>query len=385
MSKILLVDTNFSSMPIYKSLVEMGHEVHVAGNNPLDTLGKISNHYWNCDYSDVKKLSEVIEKSGADKLIAGCTDRSYESCSLVGAHHSWMGDNHENFCNINNKSKLRNILKFLDIPSPRVFSDIEQIAGFPVIIKPVDSYSGSGISLLRNPVASEIEQARRIAKSVSKTNECIIEEFVQGQLYSHSAFIRKENIVADFFVQEDCVASPFSVDTSKVVDGPGNEIIRKIRNSIARIIRHLNLSDGLMHTQFICHENDYWIIEITRRCPGDLYAILIELSTGFPYAKCYSSFFTGDEFNFMNDSSMRKNIMRHTLTPKIAGRMECIKFERPVCIERLVATKTAGDQLETGPKGRAGIVFLSESNAEKLDQLYQMTLQGNLYNISTFA
>ena len=36
--KILLLDTNFSSGPIYNYLVESGNEVYVIGNNPNDFL-----------------------------------------------------------------------------------------------------------------------------------------------------------------------------------------------------------------------------------------------------------------------------------------------------------------------------------------------------------
>jgi hypothetical protein len=46
MAKVLLVDTNFSSLPIYHALVALGHDVHVVGNNPVDCLAKISPNYW---------------------------------------------------------------------------------------------------------------------------------------------------------------------------------------------------------------------------------------------------------------------------------------------------------------------------------------------------
>ena len=52
MTRVLLVDTNFSSIPIYQSLIEGGHEVYVAGKNPNDALAKISKNYAEIDYSN---------------------------------------------------------------------------------------------------------------------------------------------------------------------------------------------------------------------------------------------------------------------------------------------------------------------------------------------
>jgi hypothetical protein len=38
MKKVLLLDTSFSSAPIYSALVELGYDVYVCGNNPQDYL-----------------------------------------------------------------------------------------------------------------------------------------------------------------------------------------------------------------------------------------------------------------------------------------------------------------------------------------------------------
>ena len=46
MAKVLLVDTNFSSRPIFAELERLGHEVHVVGANPVDALAKACARYW---------------------------------------------------------------------------------------------------------------------------------------------------------------------------------------------------------------------------------------------------------------------------------------------------------------------------------------------------
>ena len=60
MLKVLLVDPNFSSMPIYNELVKAGHEVHVVGSNTQAPLAKICQHHWKIDYSDVTALRDLL-------------------------------------------------------------------------------------------------------------------------------------------------------------------------------------------------------------------------------------------------------------------------------------------------------------------------------------
>ena len=64
MTRVVLVDTNFSSIPIYQSLIEGGHEVYVAGKNPNDALAKISKNYAEIDYSNTDDA--IIEEIKAN-------------------------------------------------------------------------------------------------------------------------------------------------------------------------------------------------------------------------------------------------------------------------------------------------------------------------------
>jgi len=62
MNKVLLVDTNFSSAPIYNDLVQSGCEVFVVGGNPEDFLAKSTKNYINLDYSNVDRIREVMPR-----------------------------------------------------------------------------------------------------------------------------------------------------------------------------------------------------------------------------------------------------------------------------------------------------------------------------------
>ena len=72
MSNVLLVDTNFSSGPIYQFLIQSGHNVTVLGRNPNDALAKSGYKYIQFDYSDIENTRKIITDHQIDFLVPGC-------------------------------------------------------------------------------------------------------------------------------------------------------------------------------------------------------------------------------------------------------------------------------------------------------------------------
>ena len=87
-------------------------------------------------------------------------------------------------------------------------------------------------TVLKNPNIRDINQAFETACDVSKTKDALIEEYIEGQLYSYSAFVQKKKVVAGFFVQEDSTTNPFAVDTSRVVECIGSALRQRLQEDI---------------------------------------------------------------------------------------------------------------------------------------------------------
>lgn len=380
MDRVLLLDTNVASAPIHQYLTEAGYEVHVAGRNPSDFLAKAVSNYINLDYSDVEATLALIEQLQPEYLVPGCNDLSYETCAAISARRPFPGiDPVEVVHTLGNKQAFRRYAALHDIPSPRQIAEADAVAGRSVIVKPVDAYSGRGVTALRAPTTDEIAAAVALAKSFSGTGACLIEEFVEGQLYSHTAFLGEEGVVADFIVEEHGSINPFTVDTSRLVPDFDPVLLGEVRAAIEAIARDLQLTSGLIHTQFITEGDRFWIVEITRRCPGDLYSLLISLSTGFDYAENYARPFVGKPFK---DGARRHSaIMRHTLTIREAQTFGALQFHRPVQIEQFFPQALAGDRVAAAPFGRIGILFARTERGAALDDLMAATLRGELYSV----
>jgi glutathione synthase/RimK-type ligase-like ATP-grasp enzyme len=382
MSKVLLVDTNFSSGPIYQYLIQAGHLVYVIGGNPKDFLAKCVDNYANFDYTDLDKTREFIADKQIDFIIPGCNDRSYFVCAELNRDGRYPGiDTIKATETINNKEHFRSFATKHGLPVPKVFAEAEIGTRWPVIVKPVDAYSGRGVSIIQEKQKEELLAAIKLAREFSPTQTCVVEEYVEGQLYSHTAFISQGEVVVDYIVEEHGTANRFVVDTSRVIYDFPNTISSRLRENIQILARALQLKDGLVHTQFIIKDNDYWIIEITRRCPGDLYSELIELSTGLNYAENYTRPFLNAPFHFEFENE-QKWIMRHTISQPIQHIFGSIQFHAPIKIEKLVPISLAGDVLKPSPYGRIAILFAKTNNKAELTDLFTKTLNRELYAIS---
>jgi len=382
MLRVLLVDTNFSSAPIYNYLVQSGFEVFVVGGNPNDFLAKSVRNHINLNYSFIDQTKELIKKMNIDFIVPGCNDVSYQVCAEINSKGNFCGiDTPETAETINNKYKFRAFATKIGLPVPRMITGDNGGNIWPLIVKPVDAYSGHGLTIIRKSERRKLSSALTRAEGFSRSKTVIVEEYVEGQLYSHSAFIANGEIFADFIVEEHNTANPFVVDTSRVIYDFPHEMLKYIRECIVLLANKLKLVDGLIHTQFIKKGKSFWLIEITRRCPGDLYSQLIELSTGYKYAQTYAQPFVRHKYSEKKKTSKKSWIMRHTMSQPNEGVLGSMKFNSPIQIEKMVPISLAGDIIKPSPYGRIALIFLRSDSEKELLKLYRKTLKRNLYSI----
>ena len=256
--KILLLDTSFSAKPIYDFLVSSGSEVFVLGGNANDSLAKSVDNYINLDYSNVTELKSSIQKLEIDYLVPGGNDFSYKICSILNEEKNYFNiDTKEVNEIINSKDKFREFALNNNLSVPQIVSDNEIKNNLPIIIKPTDAYSGHGITVICDYDLGEINQAIKNAIKFSKSGKYLIEKFIEGQLFSHSAFISNGEILQDFIVEEHCVINKYVVDTSRVVFDFNQKILEEIRKEILMLSEALNLPNGLIHTQFISNGENF--------------------------------------------------------------------------------------------------------------------------------
>lgn len=369
MKKILLCDANFCVLPILHSLMNNNYNVSVVGSLLNDPAHSIADNSVPLDYSDVNVLYKHIVEKTYDFIVPGCNDRSYLSLAKIAEELNYPGfDKYETVLTIHHKDKFRSFSEVMNYPVPKAVTDIKKVntLKFPIIIKPVDSFSGKGTNKVEN--ISEVELFWKEAKQFSKEGSVVAEEFIDGKLYSHSAFIKNKKIVIDFFVNEYCTVHPYQVNSSNVSAKLNQKIKDGLRTWTEKFAHDLNLVDGLVHTQFIVNNDSFFLIEIARRCPGDLYSELIEKSTGINYAELYSLPFLGLDLPNKIDKKA-KYFSRHTVSVD----KECIFISSGINMEskniQNIQLKKSGEKMKAAPFDKSGIYFIEHESIEKMESL----------------
>ncbi len=373
----MLLDTAFASVPIYNYLIKQGHSVYVMGNRAGDALAMRAGPKWiNQDYSQIESVKHIVADYKFDYILPGCTDLSIEVCQEVVDTYDFF-DAPEAYQYLGDKEHFRKMCAELDLLSPQR----KQREDFPLpgryICKPVDAFSGRGVSVIEGMDIDSVANADEVARSVSHTGRSLFETFVEGQLYSYSAFIERLKVVESFVVIEGSSSNPYAVDTSYVDDEFNEDARAVLKKSIEAIAQHLQLRDGLVHLQFILADGQPYLIEITRRCPGDLYSKLIEYSTGFDYAGKFASYFLKEPYSTQRTES--QPIVRHTVSSMELCHYDGLNFIEPTKIKAFFPLLSLGEEVQPRQGNRVGILFCQD---ERVERLYKSFLYRDAYLLS---
>lgn len=370
--RVLLVGTSFSAVSLLQYLKNLGYTVAVCGGYENDPCHMYADESFDIDYSKQVELLKLCIKENFDCIIPSCNDYAYNSSSYVATKlNQFYGFDNIKITNIlHSKSKFRefSLKNNLSVPKAIKYSknlnlDTLNLA-YPILVKPDDGFSGKGVIKVNN--SSNLKKAIKIAKENSRNSNVVIEEFVEGNLYSHSAFIQDGQIAIDFFVDEFCSVYPYQVDSSCISQNLSKNLKINIRKDIQKLVKLLNITDGLLHTQIITDGTQFWLIETMRRCPGDLYGTLIQKATGFDYAKFYIKPFLNQKNNIDGVRLDNKFVARHTISIPKALIFKSLKHTLRADKLDFYPLKESGSVLKEAPCDKVGLVFYEFSTQSEL-------------------
>lgn len=370
----MILDAGFASLPLQRAIKTAGFTTLVCSGKPHDAGMKSADIAKVQNYADCDAVLAIAREHNIAAITPGVTDVSYLTGCRVAAELGLPGfDTPDVSDTLFLKDRFRAWAEQQGYPIPRAVRRAEDARHlpFPLLVKPIDAYSGIGITLVQQ--AAELDDAVAKARSASQNGECVIETFCQGALYSHSAFIRGGEIVCEFFVDEFCTVYPWQVNSSSLSLSLTESMRDRVSECMQTLVRQLQLVDGLLHTQFIANDNDFWLIELTRRCPGDLYSRLIELSTGVDYSSEFVAPFLGCQqataFSARRPAHLRA-IARHTISSDVDTHFTGYLFAPLAArIIETIPLKLPGDRLEPAPRDRAGLVFAEFDDVAELARL----------------
>jgi biotin carboxylase len=343
-------------------LKRRGLHVTVCGSLPSDPCHQYGDASIFLDYSKREDLLAEVVSQGFDYIVPTCNDYSYMSGAWVAEKMGFPGFDAYHVAEVlHTKDGFRRVTNACGVPAPRAMwvhadepFEPPQLP-YPLLVKPVDSFSGRGVSKVLEP--GDLGVSVQAALSASRTGSAVIENFVDGDLYSHSAFVRDGQVALDFFVDEFCTVYPYQVNCSNHPSKLGAEMRDKVRSAMNALISELGLVNGLLHTQFISNGLDFWIIECMRRCPGDLYGGLVERSLGVDYTDLFVQSFIGEDLTCGGAANEPVFVGRHTISFTCPQVLQSFSCDFPGSELEIVPLKGSGEPVGEAPFDKFAITF----------------------------
>jgi len=322
MKKILLLGGSHRDIPLIKAAQELGYFVITLGNKDYYLGHNYSNKSYKISFNDLIAVRKIIESEHIDYLLPGSGEESYLNTVQL-AHEYKIGnfDLIETAKLVHNKWEFKEFCLQNGISTPKGFfytsnSNAKIDLKFPIVVKPTNLSGGRGIEVVHDEI--QLQNALQNAKAIS--NEIFLEEFIDGKLIAYSIFLKEQKILYGFLGEDRTYLNPYLIASAYPTTLP-NKTLSKLQKDIEKLAQLLKLVDGMFHLQVLIKNNTPYIIDVTRRIPGDLYPYLIEYCDGVEYSKAVVKAYTtgqiDDEFEHKNEK--QRFVIRHVVMPNKNG------------------------------------------------------------------
>ena len=371
--KLLILGGGHSEIPLIKAAKALGFYTITTGYDK-DGLGHpYADAYIFADFSDKAQILQIVQEHQIDFLIPSCNDFAILTAAFVNEHVTvGVFDSYEITKQIHHKTAFKTLAFELNLSVAKSKmlkqdSDLTSIdLSYPLIVKPIDLSGGKGVTKVETP--QELKKGLAYAFEQSREQSILVEEFIEGSHHSCSLLIKDHHILFSFFADEYFYLNPYLVEGAYANPQLKSDIKNRILADSQHLIDNLDLCDGILHIQFIIKDDKPYILEITRRSPGDLYIDLVSYATSIDYAKAIVSLHTNSSYTPTKKDQIQKSILRHCIMADQNGYIQEVTFSTQLKthIFHDILWYKKGETIEDFMKHKVGIVF---AQFETIDQL----------------
>ena len=249
---------------------------------------------------------KIAKENSVDLVISSCIDQAnVTACYVTEKLNLPQPYSYETALNVTDKLRMKRIMMENGIPTSlyakiKNAQDLSHInLRYPLIIKPVDSNSSKGVIKVENKYITDIEDIIQKATSISRSNEAIIEEYIEGTEIGIDCFV-KDGRAYVLMIKERRKINKHNNGVQQIYGCIWPHIINdvlkeKIENIATKIANVFNLRNCPLMIQAIINNDNINIIEFGARIGGGESYKIIKDSTGFDYVGASIDSFLGNE------------------------------------------------------------------------------------------
>jgi biotin carboxylase len=293
--KFLLLGTNAATCDMVNYARSQGAHVIVTDNLlPQKSAAKqIADETWMVSTADVDTLEQLAIKNQITGISAGVSEFNLEKaltlCERLGLPFYCTREQWET---CSNKQLFKKLCRDNGVPVAREYRvesncqsvNLRQIK-YPVIVKPVDRSAGIGIRICRNE--TELPPAYARAASLSKTNQAIIEELMEGNEFSAGYTIKGGEFSLTYVVDRYLAEEPgetISLLQAAILPSKYTErYIKELNPKVIKMFQNIGLTYGFIFVQGIVNKDGFHLVEANYRSSGAALYRIISRIKGINY------------------------------------------------------------------------------------------------------
>lgn len=289
--KLLILGANPETVPLVRAANDLGVRTLVTSNIPNDAAKKYAWKAFDVDGMDIPGLIALANKENVDGVLVGVADilvpvyckvcdalnmPCYATQDIVDVFS--YKDVFKATCE---RYGIHGIPEFY-LDSDLKKEDIDKIE-FPVMIKPVDGYSGLGMTVCYN--SDELKSAVEKALSVSKCKRFIAERYMvcddMGLYYTFKDGYCSASCIYDRYTTDEqqglsrvCLGGTYP---SKHID----EYFERMHKNAVRMFKEIGIKNGVLMLSAFYENGEFYVYDTGFRLQGEAPHLIMKAVHGF--------------------------------------------------------------------------------------------------------
>lgn len=293
--KIIILGGNPETGAIVDVANKMGLHTIVIDPYPNAPAKKNAHSTYNIDVRETDKINKIIKNEQVGGVLVGVADPLVPYYEKICRENNFpcyatkeiinYFSSKSNFAGICSKNNI-NV-----IPSYSTDSDLNKLA-YPVVIKPVDSGAGVGISICNTPIEAEIGIKKALEVSIKK--EYLIEKYMEcDDMFAYYTFINGEvylSALADRYKTKKqgtsssvCIAAEYPSKYKEI-------FIEKIHPKLVLMFKKLGVHNGVLLIQFFVDQENFYAYDPGFRIQGEAPHIYLKHFNNFDHREMLINF-----------------------------------------------------------------------------------------------
>ena len=290
--KALVVAGGIPQITLIRQLKERNIETVLVDGSPNPVALPYPDKFYNVNIFDTEAVKAIAVRENVDFLITVCAD---QVLLVVAQISEELGLpcylDYSTARQVSDKELMKKIFVENGIPTSRFMvlkePDLEKTGHlhYPLIVKPVDSYSSKGVKKVCND--AELKIAFAEAKAISRSKNVIVEEYFAGEEISVDLFVLngKANILLISNSDKVQDENHFAIFRGRYPAHASEQLKAEIAQVAQLIADAFGIRNAPMLVQMLTDGEKVTVLEFSARTGGAMKWLLIQHASGVDVIK----------------------------------------------------------------------------------------------------